>query len=226
VEILDDIHVNIDREDVLRLQGWRGRRPRRNIEDMLTSQIEEGFRLIQPKSIYTRVGIRQLRDECIELNNGFILRMANSAQVWGGAECLGIAICTIDSTLERRVSELFAEGEYPMAVMLDSVGSVAVEGVVDYVNAHFCQLAADMNMGTGPRLSPGYGEWELTDQQVIFEILPGAEIGVRINEDCIMLPQKSVSFCVGMGREMVTMHGGNRCEQCGMEDCAYRKQVP
>lgn len=224
MEILKDIQVNISREEVLRLQGWRGKRSSRNVENALTSQIEEGFRLVQPKAMYTMIGVVQLQDDCIKLDNGLVLKIPNATQVWGGSQWLVVAICTIGPTLEHRVSELFDAGEYPMALMLDSVGSVAVESVADYVNAHLCQLANNMDTATGPRLSPGYGRWELADQQVIFSILPGEEIGVLLNEDSVMLPQKSTSFCMGIGRDLVTIPVGNRCEHCRIEDCAYRRR--
>jgi len=48
--------------------------------------------------------------------------------------------------------------EYPTALMLDSAGSVAVEGVADYVKSFVCQRANSLDIMVGPRLSPGYGK--------------------------------------------------------------------
>jgi hypothetical protein len=107
--------------------------------------------------------------------------------------------------------------------MLDSVGSVAVESVADKVNYLLCEHARARNMNTGPRLSPGYGKWRLREQKVIFSLLPGERIGIRLNEQCMMRPVKSLSFCLGIGRALPPREKINPCRYCGMKDCPYHR---
>ena len=46
---------------------------------------------------------------------------------------------TIGDELERRVAALWDARELPLATMLDSVGSGAVESLAEYVNDLLCQ---------------------------------------------------------------------------------------
>ena len=121
---------------------------------------------------------------------------------------------------------LLKEGKYTEALTLDSAGSVAVDSVADQVNYFICHKALDSGMKTGPRLSPGYGRWPLTDQRLIFGLLPGERIEVYLNDRCMMVPQKSVSFCIGLGLQE-NLRGINRkinpCRYCGMPNCLYRR---
>ena len=77
-------------------------------------------------------------------------------------------------------------------------------------------------MKVAPGLSPGYREWPLTDQRLIFSIMPAETIGVRLNDHCMMIPKKSVSFCAGLGVSEA-LEQFNRCNHCGVSKCPYRR---
>jgi hypothetical protein len=223
MEVLKGIKVRIREEEIGRLVGYKGERPIGEFEDILAQEIEEGYRLIEPKAIYTQMRVKEGNGGSLVLEEGTRLSVGSGISLWEGADYLALALCTIGAALENRASELFAQGEYPAALVLDSAGSVAVESVADYVNFLICQMANRLAIKTGPRLSPGYGKWDLTEQRVLFSLLPGERIGVSLNEDFMMMPRKSISLCVGMGKGL----GGKRvidpCRHCGMENCKYRR---
>ncbi|MFC1940560.1 vitamin B12 dependent-methionine synthase activation domain-containing protein, partial [Chloroflexota bacterium] len=137
---------------------------------------------------------------------------------------IGIAICTISPALEERVAEMFSLKQFAEAVMLDSVGSVAAEGLADLVNYSVCQTAYKLNMRAGARFSPGYGKWSLSDQKVLFNLCDAGRIGVNLNNQYMMIPRKSVSFCVAIGRELAGSTRMNRCRRCHMKQCQYRRE--
>ena len=63
-------------------------------------------------------------------------------------------------------------------------------------------MAADHGWGSGMRAQPGQEGWSILQQRAIFGHLPVDEIGVRLSDSCLMIPQKSVSFAIGMGPGM------------------------
>ena len=224
VEVLTNIEVNIDEKEVLRLQGYRHHiSPRPAVRKLVVEEIAEGCRLIRPQAIWGEVRVREMRAGAIVLDSGVVLGTEREVGAWQGAGYLVVALCTIGPVLERRVAELFSEQNFAAAVMLDSVGSVAAEGVADHVNWLLCHRAMASGLKTGPRLSPGYGKWQLSAQRALFSILDGGEIGLRLNEQCMMIPRKSVSFCVGVGAEVVEERAAERCRYCGMKGCHYRR---
>ncbi len=106
--------------------------------------------------------------------------------------------------------------------MLDSAGSAAVESLTGYVNNIVCQQALSKGLALTPRISPGYGDWTLQEQGIVFTLLPGDKTGVTLTEKCMMQPHKSVSFAIGIGEGFTIVKSVGRCRYCGMINCPYR----
>lgn len=185
--------------------------------------VREAMTLARPLAIYRIKGIRQITNDVIRLEDGTELHGGNLVHAWQGATLLGIGLCTIGPLLESRVSHLYAEGNILAATLLDRAGSLAIESVANSLNFHICQWASKRGMKTGPRLSPGYGQWDVVEQRLLFRILPGDKIGAQLNEQCMMIPAKSISFCVGIGSGVSRYIGTAKpCQHCSMDNCRYR----
>jgi cobalamin-dependent methionine synthase I len=48
------------------------------------------------------------------------------------------------------------------------------------------------------RFSPGYGDWPLTVQKEIVDRLKAGRIGVRVNESCVLIPEKTITAVAGL----------------------------
>jgi hypothetical protein len=104
---------------------------------------------------------------------------------------------------------------------LDIAGSAALAWLGNQVHQHICHKAKQVGLEMGPFLNPGYREWPITDQKEIFRIMPAASIGVTLNEQCMMEPKKSLTYCAGVGVTEV-LENFNRCRHCGVPKCPYR----
>lgn len=223
--LLESIRVFISPKEVLRYQGYKEGLHKKSdaINQLLEGAIQEGYRLIQPKALVATVGVKEVGDTSLRLENGLLLNIANASKVWKGIEQLAVALCTVGPLLEERVSELFAKGDYAEALMLDSVGTVAVRSMADEVHTHICQASRVQGMNAGSVLSPGE-RWDLSFQRALLTFLESQRIGVSLTKQCMMVPQKSVSFCVGLGRDVALERRRHSCERCSLKDCQYRKE--
>ena len=113
--------------------------------------------------------------------------------------------------------------EFPLAVMLDSVGSAAAESLAEYANDLLCQAGLETGTKVTNRISPGYAGWDTAEQAALFRLCPGDPIGVCLNDACFMTPAKSISWLVGIGAEARVDHYFTQCRRCWMRDCAYRR---
>ena len=151
------------------------------------------------------------------------LTIPGIAAHWGAVTSLGMAVCTIGEGVEVEVSRLWEARELPLAAMLDSVGSAAVESLAEYVNDALCAEGLAAGLRVTNRVSPGYGDWDVRDQVLVFRMCPGDAVGVRLNEACVMTPAKSITLVVGAGPEARVDHYFSQCARCWMAACTYRR---
>ena len=119
------------------------------------------------------------------------------------------------------VRHLADDGLILQATILDAIGSGAVERVADVVQDRVSEVASAKGLCTSQRFSPGYCDWEISQQKMVFRAMNGNSTGIRLTEACLMLPQKSISGIIGIG------HGNagnyNPCNTCNKQDCAGRR---
>jgi len=219
---LEGLKVKVNEDYVLKLQRC-GPKPGGSIKEILACEVEEAYRLVQPRAIWAEAIVEEITDAVVKLEGGFVLHAGDIAKEWEDSRLLAMAVCTIGSALEERVAELFAQRDFARAMMLDSVGSAAAESVADEVNYAICQRAETLGLKRSPRSSPGYGKWNLADQRVLLDATHAYRIGVRLNEQYMMIPRKSVSFAIGIGSIMVGAEDATPCRRCGREGCEYRR---
>ncbi len=221
---LADIALEIDPDEVLRFQGYKKGVdvPGGDVLALFDDALALGRQLLAPRAV-----VRWLRVTCQtpdQLQIGdVILDIPDIASQWGTVDHVAAAVCTVGDELEQRVAELWDARELPLAVMLDSVGSGAVESLAEYVNDVLCQEALVAGVNATNRISPGYGRWDVAGQQALFHLCPPDSIGVTVNDASFMTPVKSISLLVGSGPAARVDHYFAQCARCWMRDCAYRR---
>lgn len=118
----------------------------------------------------------------------------NRHPIFEHAKKVALCICTIGPQIESESSQLMKRDEMMKALILDAIGSEAVEQVARQVDRLLYVKAQEMNLWPSKRFSPGYKSWNIEEQRYIFRMIPGEDIGVTLNESFMMIPRKSVSF--------------------------------
>ncbi|MBA7566210.1 hypothetical protein ES708_07898 [subsurface metagenome] len=228
MKIIKDIKLNIDREEVLRYQGYskkKVKKPNRNILQITEEEINRGYSLFKPRGVYSLIKIISFTSKGrINLENELVFRFSKFIiNQLKGASHLLVGVVTIGDFLEKKVSELFSQGEYPRALALDAVGTVAVEDFSREVRKLAHQEVKEQGFKTSRHFSPGYGGWEVSQQEIIFKSIPADNIGVRLTKGYMMLPQKALSWIIGVGKEMIiSSEEDNNCGNCQFKCCNYK----
>ncbi len=179
--------------------------------------------MFRPRWVYREVQVESVDLVSCRTQEGCELLIRNLPERWGPITRLGLAVVTIGETIEDRVDTLFAAREFPLAYMLDSLGSVAAEALAEGFVRGLCAERLAQGLKVTSRESPGYPRWPIEEQRKVFALLPTASIGVELNPYCIMMPRKSISFAVGIGPEAKMDSGVSPCQSCDMRGCAYRR---
>jgi Vitamin B12 dependent methionine synthase, activation domain len=222
--VLDGFPLRIDRDEVLRFQGYKRGvdTPTGDVLSLFEEALVLGERLMRPRVTYRAAPVERQSADVIGVE-GESLHIPAIGRLWGTLAAVGGAVCTIGDAIETRVRALFEERELPLAVMLDSVGSAAVESLAEAANDLLCQRALGESLRVTNRISPGYAGWDTAEQRALWRLCPGEPIGVTLNEACFMTPVKSITFLVGIGTEARVDHYFTQCRRCWMTDCAYRR---
>ncbi len=102
-------------------------------------------------------------------------------------------------------------------IVTDCIGSAAIEAFCDKLNSSF-----ENPDFLRPRFSPGYGDLPLECQKDIIEFLQTKKnIGMSLTENLMMIPVKSVTAIIGIGKEKNKCTGPG-CMICKNDNCPYR----
>jgi hypothetical protein len=222
-QVLADLPLAIDPAEVLRFQGYKQGRdvPGPEVRALFDEALAEGRRLMAPRAVAHWMPVTGQGQDALEVG-GQTLAIPGIGARWGTVAHVAAVVCTIGAALERRVSALWEARELPLASMLDSVGSGAVESLAEHVNDLLCQQGLP-GLPVTNRISPGYGDWDVAEQRRLFALCPAEAIGVALNAACVMTPGKSISLLVGAGPTARVDHYFSQCARCWMRECAYRR---
>ncbi|MCL5027098.1 MAG: hypothetical protein M1531_11510 [Chloroflexi bacterium] len=225
--LLSGFPVNIELTEVWRWLGSHGRKG----DPRLAGEVEEAValagELIEPKAAYSRLRVRAVDPSGVLLENGERLNGSAGpylAEQFRGAEELVVVVVTIGPRLEGRVQDLFGEKRPLEAVILDATGSAASSAASRYVNGLLCEEAGNDGLRAGRIVRPGSSHWDILGQRTLFAMLPTEEIGVSLTTSCLILPRKSGSGVVPLGRHLAAEHEPSEasCRHCPNTRCIAR----
>ena len=208
--IFKKIDLTVDEKEMLRLLAHQKRKETTN-KTQLSNLIDQTKALLgdllHPQGMFRIVDRKALQGE----------------PYFKGQDKIALGLCTIGEELEDEVSQLTKKGDLARAIILDAMGSVAAESAADSLNSQICEMCKKKGWGSSHRFSPGYGNWPLEGQRFIFSLLPAEKIKVKLNQSCMMIPRKSISFAIKIGEEFKGLEKKRICETCNLKSCPYRR---
>jgi len=217
--ILDHWYMQLTVDQVLRAQGAdpdviRSRRP--NLVKTTEQAIIMGQALLKPLVLYEKYEVKGFTHERLELmqhssdHRKHHLSGQLIAQHLARAQEILVMLCTIGSELDNSVSSLF-NVDPMIALALDGVGSAAVEMLAIQASNHFENLMKNDGLNTTMPLNPGMVGWSVElGQPEIFSLLDCEEINVSLTDSWMMVPNKSLSLVMGIGKDVSAY--GTSCE--------------
>ena len=224
VKTLRNVEIEIDKNEVCRYLGYRkDQAPRPSISSLIDEEMDNVYELIQPSCFYQLIDIEQVHQSRVILKGGLTITSEVLGQVLSHCHQVAIFLATIGRGPDNRVAQLMAEGQILRATVLDAVGSETVEKTTDYLQERVSELAAADDAEITLRYSPGYCDWDITQQRVIFEAMNSAPLSVSLTEECLMVPRKSVSGLIGIGKFDNGWARSSPCRFCSRANCPSRR---
>lgn len=188
---------------------------------LLTEEIKN---IAKPRGTFRRVPLTYLNNEYSLLSGELKLsgrsitnHLKDSTEAILISGTLGISIDQLLRNLEVK--------DIKKALMMDSVASVAIENILDQIQADLRRTLAEGEHLTD-RFAPGYGDLPLELNGPLSELLDTKrKIGLTVTSSGIMIPRKSILAIIGVAdREQRPLARG--CSTCRMiKECNYSKGV-
>lgn len=204
-----DLHIALS--DIFSQMGYGDAAPDAATVGETEDVVSSVKALVKPMFVYTVV--RGLPDT-FHLGN-IIARQLE------GSEAFALFIATAGLEYEQYQSRLKEQGDMVRMFIADALGSVIAERCADEMEKSVQQSIDKLGWKHTNRFSPGYCGWDVSEQQLLFPLLGRETCGVRLTESSLMVPIKSVSGIIGLGKGV--SHKDYTCGLCNYAQCYKRK---
>jgi cobalamin-dependent methionine synthase I len=222
VKLFSANSINVTAKQVARYAGGIRYRLDAKINDLVTIIIERARRLTAPAMVYAFHPVKEIsHDGVLLLESGNSLNIPLKA-LNSQFNYLVAVICTIGPALEMKCLQLNEQGDPLQSIFLDATGVACLEALSDQAYKFLCGRAQAIQLFTGCRFGPGIGEMPLASQSLLFSLVDGAAIGVRLKKSKVMYPNKSLSFMMCLSRDENVCPDVYKCRSCPITNCHFR----
>ena len=216
--------IDINRQQVLRNIGYGTNctLPTR-LTSLVDDYVENVHHLIEPSYSCVIRDINMVQDSHVVIEGSIAFESQVVASLLEQCEKAAVFMVTIGEHLEETAYRLAEEGLIVQATVLDAVGSVAAEEVANFVQSRVKEIANNQGLVISQRFSPGYCDWEISQQRTVFWAVSGDSMGIHLTDGCLMIPRKSISGIIGIGPRYGNVENYNPCKTCDKHDCQGRR---
>jgi len=219
-----DVDIEIDKKQLCHYIGYNdGHKLSARISSLIDDYAEHAHYFINPLYSYIIKDVEWARGSIALIEDSIIFKSRVIAQLLEDCYQVAIFLVTIGRYLEETTAQLAKDGLILQATVLDAIGSGAVEKVADFVQDGIKEIAEAQGLVTSRRFSPGYCDWNIGQQRMLFHALTGNALGIRLTGECLMIPQKSISGIIGIGPSIDSVENYNPCKTCTKQDCPGRR---
>ena len=219
-----DIDIEIDKKQVCHYIGYDDHH---NLSARISSLIDDyaghTHYLINPLYSYVIKDVEWARGSIALIEDSIIFKSRVITQLLEHCHHVAVFLVTIGKYLEETTSQLARDGLILQATVLDAIGSDAVEKVADFAQDRIKEIAEARGLVTSQRFSPGYCDWNIGQQRMLFYALTSNTLGIRLTGECLMIPQKSISGIIGIGPSIDNVENYHPCKTCNKQDCPGKR---
>jgi hypothetical protein len=216
--------IEIDKNQVCHYIGYEDdQNLSARISSLIDDYTEHAHSLINPLFSYVIKDVEWARGSITLIEGSIIFKSRVIAKLLERCPQVAIFVVTIGKYLEETAWQLSRGGLILEATVLDAIGSDAVEKVADLAQARIKEIVKTQGLVISRRFSPGYCDWSIGQQRMLFYALTGNTLGVRLTGECLMIPQKSISGIIGIGPSIDNVENYNPCKTCTKRDCPGRR---
>ena len=220
------INPSVETDELSRLFGGAGRH---SFSPSLNAKLEfckdRLDTLLEPRLHYRIKKIDTVGRGFVSIEGGTIFKSPKLSQTVKRSDEIVCFVATVGNAIDDQIVGLMAANHLSEAYVLDAMGSVAVENMVEQFHQGKESKFAIQNKSVTLRFSPGYCDWPVTEQRKLFGLFDSESTGVKLLDSCLMQPRKSISGVFGLSHTANPQPSPpyNPCNECKKTDCIARR---
>ena len=223
---VDPRQITINQNELFRDLGYKVDQQSDHLRQLGQKLVEEGYEKADLSCGFTIHPIDKMDPHANEIRIGqaifkpgaIILKQLQQSSH------LAIFVATAGSSITNWYNDYSEKGDIFSQFIADAIASHIVEKTAELVETEIAREAKASGYSITNRYSPGYCDWTVAEQQILFSLLPENFCGISLTESSLMLPIKSVSGIIGIGESVQKTE--YQCAICTMENCFRRIRVP
>jgi len=219
--------ITPDGEAVLRSQGVaKGAKVGEGIHRLLAEAFDRFAASARPQGLIAELPTSEF--ETIFAGEGDNAANAPLEEIFPQATRLALFALTMGNKVSDMISRLFADSDFALGVMLDSMASLAADRALEVLEITFADALMNTSHLTRDACvlsySPGYCGWHISGQKKLFDYLRPEKIGISLNESFLMSPLKSVTGVLVAGKKDIHIFDPHFpfCRLCKTYSCRPR----
>lgn len=169
---------------------------RSDVERLLTKTEN----ILEITAAFRIVDILEIKAPKVMLEDNTLLVGQKLSELLGNCDQALLMLATGGKRIMAHLGELQNEGRMSEAVVVDAAASEITDAALDLVMSHVKQQLRPKGRAlTKMRFSPGYGDFDITQQADFYRLLKAEAFGLALNDAYLLIPEKSVFAIAGIG---------------------------
>jgi len=180
---------NIDAEQVFRDIGYcKDCEPSVRMVSLVNDYVENARDLVDPSYSCIIRDIKSVQGTRVVIEGPITFKSEVIARLLEQCEKAAVFMLTIGKHLEETSYRLADDGLILQSAVLDAIGSAATGTVANFVQDKVEEMARAQGLCISRRFSPGYCDWDISQQKMVFQAMKDNCAGISLTGGCLMLP--------------------------------------
>ncbi|MDD5729597.1 MAG: methionine synthase [Candidatus Omnitrophica bacterium] len=200
-QIFDPINIPVPKNEILSRLGFRQGITKINEKQKKETEgyIDEALCLIKLKGVAKRFLIQDMDSRKIIIAGGAVFESGLLAEFLKDSSEVLLMAATAGNRIMEAIAKESSGNNFTRGVVFDAAASEMADAGLDWIMSYFNRQLLRENKTLGKkRFSCGYGDFLLKNQKTIYGLLKLNDLGIKITENFILIPEKSVTAVSGI----------------------------
>lgn len=200
LEELNDLEVSVRPEQILRAHYPDLAPVASEVHATAAAMAAHALEIARPVGWLRQVAVRGIDGARVELDGGANLNSTTLASLLQESPAVQLFVVTLGPQVDERVHQLFEAMDGLEGLFLDTAGWVVVQSALSAVRRKCATRARSEGYRLTRRIGPGYLDWPLEEQAIVFRALAAGDTlpPIEVLESGAILPEKTLTGLFGL----------------------------